>query len=340
MIEFEQPESPNLNIFVSPFLEALDNRRLSVHLRTSHAPLITAYGLLHRRMNRALVLALDAVEKYEASRANEGFNDEITGQPSFASDAFTDAVYRAAELFEFYDTDIIDYLKPSLNRDVRVAYKAALKRISGPWDRLCNGFKHNHSFMVPVEGQYADGVWLSGYSVYRHESEEMHIDKGIHQLSDVLSYNWAFRRLIGSIIEADVTATMLLNTLSDDQSCPTIESNLLPLPYSHSLPRISVRELYAFPGENKIPVSHFSLSADDGQEMHLANAGPLVPALECKLRCVVEFTTAEMAVQQPYSGEVARFSLTRGEGAERTPLGGFYRIVISGLAVPASNVTD
>lgn len=333
MNTLSQPPTPDLNIIISPFLEAIDNRRLKIRLRRDHAPLVTAYGLLHRRMNRAITLALDAVEKYETARREEGFGDTIKGQPSFATDAFTDAVYRAAELFEFYDSDIVDYLDPSLSIDIKRQYKKALKGISEHWERLCNGCKHNHSFLIPVEGNYADGAWLCGYSSYRHNGEEMRIDRGIHQFSDVLSYNWAFRRLMGAILEADTLATMLVNTLPDDPSADVIDSNLLPLPYAHSFPRITARSLDAFPGEDRHYVPDLAFAGDNGENIRLAATPPIKRTAECILRCVIEITTASMAIQQPYSDEMATFALTRGEGSERLPLGGFYRILLGNVRV-------
>ncbi|WP_429930824.1 hypothetical protein [Agrobacterium vitis] len=323
------------DIFISPFLETIDKRKLKIRLRKDHAPLIAGYGLLHRRMNRAMTLALDAVDKYETARRDEGFSDSIGGQPYFAADAFTDAVYRAAELFEFYDSDIVDYLEPSLNPDIKKIYKKNLKKITGHLERLCNGCKHNHAFLVPVEGQYNDGAWLSGYSYYRHEGDKMIIDRGIHQFSDAFSYNWAFRKLIATILQADIEATMLVKALPDDSTADAIDSNLFPLPYSHAFPRISSRSLDAFPGEEKSSVPNFSISKDGGQEMRLANAPPLVRATECKLRCVIEFTTATMVVQQPYSENVVNIALNRQGGAERLPIGGFLRFIMNGISVPS-----
>ncbi len=334
---YEKPTSPlrsSIDVFVSPFLEALDNRKIGIRVRRNHAPMITAYGLLHRRMNRAITLALDTVEKYEDARKLEGFGGDLSGQPSFASDAFVDAVYKAAELFEFYDSDIVDYLEPSLTYHQKSRYKKALKEITGHWDRLCNGCKHNHSFIVPIEGKYADGAWVSGYSSYRHEGQEMRIDKGIHRFSDVLSYNWSFRRLMGSILEADIAATMLVKSIPDDPFADAIDSNLIPLPYSHILPRISGRALDAFPGEHKLRVPQLSLFGQGGREQPLFSASPTAHATECSLLCVFEITTATMAIQQPYSDNIARFALSRGAGADRVPLAGFYRMVMNGVSVP------
>lgn len=333
MEEIASSHRHNVNVFVSPFLEALDNRKLNIRLRRNHAPMITAYGLLHRRMNRAITLALDAVEKYEDARKAEGFRDNISIQPSIATESFVDAVYRAAELFEFYDSDIVDYLEPSLTNHLKSQYKKAVKDITGHWDRLCNGCKHNHSFLVPVEGKYTDGAWVSGYSSYRHDGEEMRIDRGIHNFSDALSYNWSFRRLIGAILEADIAATTLVNSLPDDPSANAIDSNLLPLPYSHSLPRISARRLDAFPGEHMLKIPQLSLFAQGGRELPLASASPIARPTECNLLCVFEITTGSMAVQLPYSENLARFALKRGASADRVPLAGFYRIVTNGVSV-------
>jgi hypothetical protein len=157
-------------------MEALNGRRLRLKDPPNRGPLLIAYAVLHRRTARAIRLAIDAVEAEEKRRREEGVTESTSGNPEFALDAFQDAIYRAAELFEFYSKHIPEYIpsirRHKIKRGVRsTSYVSDIDRLAKPWKILCNKCKHNHAFLVPVEGIYDDEAWVSGFSLYMKKGD-------------------------------------------------------------------------------------------------------------------------------------------------------------------------
>jgi hypothetical protein len=120
------------SVLISPLMEALDRRKLFLSVPKDHGEPLTAYAVLHRRTSRAIVAALDTFDAWQKKRMDEGYSPEMSGTPAPAMDAFLDAVYRVAELFEFYQADIPRYVASLPHNRLSKQYQGQLKALSKP----------------------------------------------------------------------------------------------------------------------------------------------------------------------------------------------------------------
>jgi hypothetical protein len=317
------PSQDSVPVLVSPLLEAIDGKRIFLRHHKDHGDPLISYGLLHRRAARALLRALQATAKYEAERKAENYQVKPQGSPNDAMDAFMEAVYRVAELFEFYDTDLLGYVE-SLNHNHgrKRVYKEAIKAIAKPWEILCNRCKHNHAYLVPVEGSYEDGSWVFGFSLYEWKDGWLQVDRTLHRRgSEAFSYNGAFRRLFASILRADLTAAQAVKETPDDLQAPEVHSHFFNMPYAEVIRAFTERAPYGMPKEIVEDHERFEQDLWQGQgtgafTMHL----------------MYECLSARMQMYAPYTGNELR-ALFHPDGNQRTPLPIATRFIHSDLKV-------
>ena len=104
-----EPKNIDQAVFISAFAESLHGRKFGQNKNNADALLI-GYSVLHRRLGRCLSRALKSLSDYNERRKQEGWEASSKGSASDHLDDYLDCVYAAAELYEFYMSDVIAFL--------------------------------------------------------------------------------------------------------------------------------------------------------------------------------------------------------------------------------------
>lgn len=185
----EQEAHPILH---SGFAEALHGKAIGV-TQADVNELLTGYSVLYRRFSRALKRFLQTLEEYEKKRYEEGWENSTNGSTTDPLDDFLDCIYAAAELFEFYESDVIKSFDPPT--EARQPYRSVLARLKREAVLICNRCKHNHAFLQSIEVRYDSGLAVSGFAVYQMDGNRAKVNVEVHRNREAFSFNWAVRRL-------------------------------------------------------------------------------------------------------------------------------------------------
>jgi len=318
---------PPKPVLASSFMMALHGRKILLHDRPEFGHTITAYILLHQRLERALSTALKQLDVEEERRKSEEYKNP-KGNPLWALDAFQDAVYHATELFDFYDKDILCYLRLEKSTSLRAVqdYKSSIAKLKRTWAFICNKCKHNHAFLVPIEGSYNSGEWVAGFSLFRRFGEVVSVEKDLHRSAEVFSYNWAFRSLLADMVKSDEAAAKLINSLQDDDKAPQLKTFINPLPYLHILNKITQRPKTLMPREDSMNLSDIKFIGEE--EILITDTKEQNPQVDFKMRIIINLISDNLKVELPYELGHYKLNITG-----QKLVGAFMRIQIADLIV-------
>ena len=329
-------EATEYGTMFSPLMSALHGKRISLADIPERGDAITAYSLLHLRLQRRILVTLDAIASDSERRIKEGYDTITSGNPYFTLDSFQDAVYRAAEIFEFYEKDLPIYLNlanpTGQLRSIRAQYLTAIRRAKRIWSFLCNKCKHNHAFLTYAEGKYEGGKWVCGFSMYRRVGNLLKIESSLHHAAEVFSYNWALRRLFTDILGADVAASELVTHAVEGQTNIPLKTHQIPLPYSGVLKRISEWPKIQMPRENKYFLTDIVFR---GEEITIEQAHSSVPKGNFKMHMIFDILGDKAKAELPYELGNIDFHLK-----SEMPLDAFYRVVVQDLVVQPESIDD
>jgi hypothetical protein len=277
-------------------------------------------------MSRQLDTTITAITRMEEKRAEERWNESRTADPAHAADAFQDLVYRATELFDFYALDIPVYLNlRQTNGPVENHYRKGVKSRRDLWAKLCNRCKHNHRFLVPVEGRLPTGVHVTGFSLCGRVEDQITVDRTFHRQAECTSYNAALRQLISDIFFIDTVAAGALSFLPDDPDQPRLISLQYTLPYLNNIEKILKRPIDLLPGELCPP----RISVADGT-VNIDEVKLPVEAGSCKLSLWIDVLGNDLKFVPPYQTGPLTLSIQARGGLPR-PLAPFVRIMVTDL---------
>src|SRR5262249_45070755 len=149
-----------------------------------------------------------------------------------------------AELYEFYESDVIKLLNPS--GKARKLYRANIGELKRESALICNRCKHNYAFLQSVEVLYDSGHYVTGFAVYQMQGQLARVSTEVHSLRQAFSFNWGARRLIGNLMLADQEASNLVKTL-EEKSGEKLASLSFTLPLFKELEAIMARPEIAMP---------------------------------------------------------------------------------------------
>lgn len=299
---------------VSPLMNALHGRKLILKDIPDCGHSLTAYTLLHQRLARGISAAIDKIDAEEERRKKEGYD------PSFAADAFKDAVYRAAELFEFYEQDLLRYLGLEKSQET-AEYCTTIKTVKRTWLCLCNKCKHNHAFLVPIEGLYDSGDWVTGFSLYRRQGDKLAAEKDLYCATEIFSYNWILRALFADVIKADMAAAKLVSSLKNDESASPLSTFGIPFPYPIILSKVAQRSKISMPRENLAKLYEINFTHD---EILISETQPVVGKGKFRMLITIDVAPGDLKVSFPYQlGEC------RIQHEPKIPTGVLYRAIAS-----------
>lgn len=339
--EIGKPHSSGSGIttLVSPLMEVLHGRSIQLHDRPGFGHPLTAYALLHQRLARGIDAAIRAVTLEEERRKKEGYDQSTIGSPILALDVVQDVIFRAAELFEFYESDILHYLgvhKIGKHKEIRQAYMSVIRQVKRTWSLICNRCKHNHAFLIPVEGYYESGDWVSGFSLFQRSGNDIRVEQDIHGAAEAFSYNWSLRSLLSDVIRADLASADLVSKLEDDAVSPKLNTLGLILPYANGFESVSRRSTVAMPREGRDITSGIKIFND---EITIGNVEKMSPGSGLfRMTVIINLLGSDLSVRLPYQGSAVRVTHNVPENGE--PLGGLFRLVVRDIMVSSEpNVT-
>lgn len=318
----------------SLLMESLHGRQLRLYDRPEFGHPLTAFALLHQRLERAISTSLRLLTEEEEHRKLEGIENPTKGNPFFVLDSFQDVIYRAAELFDFYEKDILRYLGIHDSAEYLNEKKKYLKDvgiIKRQWSFLCNRCKHNHAFLVPVEGIYNSGDWVSGFSLYRREADKISIEKDLHPVAQVYSYNWAFRKLFACIFKIDEISAQLVNSMREDKANLPLNTFGVGLPYLNVLKSITQRPKTAMPKEYSTNLHDINFL---NYEIRILDQQRPIGQGDFQLMMIIPIIGNFLKIQLPYGLGECDGSIYASQYSDYLPIGFFMRLQFTKIIVP------
>jgi hypothetical protein len=184
--------------------------------------------------------------------------------------------------------------------------------------------------MIYGEGRYADGQFFSGFSLCNQERGVIGVDASLHRDTDVYSFNWAFRRLLATILATDALAAETIKHLPDQNGAPEISSFFFSLPYDQVIARVNSLSGTASPGEELCLTPAVQLSR---HSEGLSVEEILVNETACTMRLIVDVLSHIVRFKQPYGKGELNFEIKPNEGTPRLPIGEYLRIIIGDFVV-------
>lgn len=233
----------------------LRGRRIKISRPGGKGDFLQSYALLHRRVWRAMKLATDAIESQNLFRKSEGYGRTTKYDLFSTLEMFLNMINRVSELFEFYLKETKNYLSeiktwgPSGGAN---KFSQDLKSVTDLWVQLANRCKHDHHFLVPVEGFYQSGEWVSGFALYQMLDDRMMLSRSFHKHGEVFSYNSALREILRDVMAADNNLALFMHTIPEDETAEPIDSSHLMLPYIDLIRRHRALPLVRMPGEYRV----------------------------------------------------------------------------------------
>lgn len=315
--------------FVSPLMAAIDGRSFNLNIDQHQGRIYEAHGHLYLRLSRALVSAFNTVENHEKQC---GDNWQIGGlSPEYDGDAALNLIYRAVEVFDFYHrVSNFYFIKHDIPQHLKISYSARIKILRDHWGKICNSCKHNDSILMPVQGTYASGRNVSGFSLYTRRGDYFIPHPEIHKTSDAISFNGLFRRLLSDLLQAEICAGQFVDGVSDVQTGLVLTTKQFTLPILGAIKRAIARPAWGMPFEN-MAISTIQ-QVETGVEVgSVPDAGPIEEEFRSSFAATLIGGSVELC--PPFVGGFVRMDLSPADGVQR-PLGGIFRATMAGMAVP------
>lgn len=312
-------------IFISAFAEALHGKIVGIP-QSDVNQILTGYSVLYRRLQRALSRFLVTLDEYESHRVSEGWNKSSSKGATGLLDDFLDCVYVTAELYELYESDIVKLLDPPAQ--LRSSYRKALAPLKREAVLLCNRCKHNHGFLQAVEVLYDNGLRATGFALYQMSGQSAEVNVDVHKAREAFSFNWATRRLLSSLLIADLEAAALVNELPARQGEPLLSLSFT-LPLVNEVHAIIARPEVAMPFEARAPRL---LPSEDYQFDLDREAGPVVRYGPGKLIVYLDVISQSLSLTVPYGEGKVAVSMGH-KGAPGHPIPGYTRVVLADMPV-------
>lgn len=317
-------------ILISEFAEELHGRNIELVDREDRGSPLPAYAQAHRRLFRQFQESIRLITEMESARQSEEWGSCRSNLPQRSADAAQDLIYRATELFDLYLNDLPYFLGLNSKSAAVSQYAKDVRNLRSYWATICNRCKHNHRFLLPLEVSYSMNEVVTGFSVYGRTKDHLSPDDTIHHGVDGVSYNWMFRRLLASVVVADIAVGALIKSLPDLPTAEPLKTGSYELPYALLVEKVAGRSVLGMPGELRGP--QISLSEE---ALNIAADKVLDPDRRAGvLRMWIDFFGASIAFRAPYSRGAVQANLGPPEGPRR-PLGGFMRIEIANHSVSA-----
>jgi hypothetical protein len=310
--------------FQSAFAEALHGRKLGVRQESVHSALI-GYSVLYRRLQRSLKRSIMSVQEYENRRSVEGWRSANSGSASDHLYDFLEAVYVSAELFEFYESDVVKLL--GLSSKLSNKYKNEIKKLKRFSTVLCNKFKHNHAFFQGVEVVYDNGNHVSGFALYMMNGQTALPSKEFHTDSTAVSLNWGLRRIVVDLLRADNESAILISGLPDKGS-ETLTSVSYTLPILYEAKQISTLPTVGMPMEDR----SVTLKFDRREEVTVLIGEPAIYQGSGKMTAYIDLISPSLSFALPYVTGNSSIGLT-AENDPNRPLPPFLRAIYNDIQV-------
>ncbi|WP_156418417.1 hypothetical protein [Aureimonas sp. D3] len=290
----------------SPIMEALHDKRYKIAQIEDSGHLMTSYGLLHQRLARDIERTINLLKDYGDKRSKEDHMEAPRANPLDLLDSFQNCTYRAAELFEFYEKDLILYMgikKSGRNLPAVENFQTKIRQYSKIWKIICNKCKHNHSFLVPIEGYYSSGERVLGFTLFTRKDDQIGPNKTLHKEADVFSYNMVLRSLLADVMASDMESAELIRAVSVENGSEKLKTASNGLPYISVLKKIYKLPRLSFPRESNCPYRDIQLV--DQEKVGIS----LVPTAfqgqaPCRLQIVLNFYGEKIKFILPYGTEV------------------------------------
>lgn len=309
--------------FVSPLAQVFHGRTLDIAQGRVNEFLI-AYTVLYRRFQRVIRRFLTEYQNFTRGRDKEGWENDSRGNPNPLLDAYQDAVYVAFEIFDHYMKKLTPLVR--VPHHDRRKFDKRVRELKREASIICNESKHNGAFLQLVEVNYDSGEHVLGFSFYRLKDHRLFICRDVYPNRGGCSFNWAIRRLVGALLEADVRAAELVPKarLAGSQVLTTSGFTLPLLP---DLREIIELPSIAFPGESTAPIMRIEndrvFEVDWDAEKVSFGIG--------KATAFLDLLSHVQTVDLPYGG-TGDIELTQN-GGPAPPLTGEFRFVAGGIPV-------
>ncbi|MDQ0840216.1 hypothetical protein [Sphingomonas faeni] len=314
-----------VNLFLSAFAESVHGRCIGVP-QGKASEILVGYTVLFRRFQRALKRALASIEAYEIRRLAEGWANESKGNATDHLYDLLEAIYVAAELFEFYESDIVRFIDPAPK--AKADYKGAIKSLKRLPVIICNRCKHNHAYLQSIEIVYDNANITTGFALYRMKDETASIDLEVHREREAFSFNWICRKLLGGLLMADAEVGKLISSMPE-MGAIKLRSINYTLPIYEEFKAISERGTSGMPKEKRLP----RLSLDQTGHMNVDNSAcDISRSGTGKMAAVIDLISSSLAIELPYVQGSLTVSLT-ADDENSPPLAAFMRVVVGGVTV-------
>ncbi|TNM65069.1 hypothetical protein [Aliirhizobium smilacinae] len=327
---FAATDNLGVTKITSPLMEVLDNRLLRLAVHDDHDEFVVAYSRLHRHLARSFLRALQVAEKYEKARNQEiaENNELLSSDADELKDAFLEAAYRFAELNEFYEKDLRSYFPQIHRSEAYQHFSANLKRLSRPWDLLCNRSKHNHTYLVIAECVYEDSSRCWGFSMYHRDGDLISVDHRFHKSLDIVSFRRAFRTLLDTILHIDILAADLFKEIPDEQGAAPLETYVVFLPYEAVILKVLAQSWIGMPGES---VPAFNVG---DQPQFRGLGGSISPGIgDATMSFIFDFYGRNVRVRIPYGKGEFGSEISFPEYRARLPFPMYLRMVVQNITV-------
>lgn len=292
------PSPTTKHILTSTFARSLDGKVIG----TSQAQmneLLTGHAILYRRLQRSLSRFIRTLEKYEADRTQEGWQHSHVKGGMNVIDDYLESVYNAAELYEFYEKKIIRFLNPP--KETQHQYRADISRIKREVSIICNHCKHNLAFLQIAEIIYEDDIHAVGFILYKMQGNRARISTEVHQNREAFSFNWAARRLVGSLIAAETLASKLVHSVPNDRGGERLSSRYFALPLRSEVKRIINRNQAGMPLETQSPII---IESENNDIIVYAESRDIRQTGKAKFRVYLDIIAQSIEVEIPYISNV------------------------------------
>ena len=146
--------------------------------------------------------------------------------------AFESCVFRAAELFEAFGSDVIKALpalKDKRYKELKAEYIQTVSARRRSWTLICNKIKHNQNVLSSRAVLYlASGKIVVGYALMEpHGKDALFVNSALHKKPErARSFNLSLRQLLFDILKCDRAAAALVGQLPDDadEALPSVQT--------------------------------------------------------------------------------------------------------------------
>lgn len=258
MSTFEVPVTPEGKVALA-ITSALSGRRLATVEPAEGADLFRSIAIAARRF----AVSLDAVvAQMRLADANVVFPFR-EGRRTNTYDlepllqAFEACVFRAAEFFEAFGSDVIRAL-PALRdnrfKALKSEYVQTVSARRRSWTLICNKIKHNQNVLSSRAVLYlASGKIVVGYALMEpHGKDALFVNSALHKKPErARSFNLSLRQLLFDILRCDRAAAALVGQLPDDadEALPSVATECA---IGDAARHLASRPLWTVPNEKSM----------------------------------------------------------------------------------------